>query len=327
MSKQKTKGKHKKNAVHQPHDMAFKNTFCNKEAMLDFLAANLPSELFVKIDQENLELTNKSFVDPVGRRGESDLVFRTNINGQKGYLYCLCEHQSTEDPYMALRFLEYNIRLIRQHLKENGNVPLPIILNICIYNGSKPYKGSNSLLSMFSDPELAKSYMFDSFHLVDLYSASEDELIRYKKAAFAAMVLKQGIYRSFNQWFIDHIGLIVDFLEKDYISYADAAFLYMLKVDDDPHLLETIKQSNPKLKQIVMSVAEKLKQEGRLEGEEKGKMMGIQIGEEKGKMMGIQIGEEKGKLEVAKSMLLKGYPLEDIILLTGLSESHIQDLV
>ncbi|MGI2298333.1 Rpn family recombination-promoting nuclease/putative transposase, partial [Candidatus Cardinium hertigii] len=155
--------------------------------------------------KEKLELTNKSYVDPVGRRGESDLVFKTNINGKEGYLYIICEHQSTEDPYMPLRFLEYNVQLLRQHLKENGNVLLPVILNMCIYNGKNPYKGSSSLLSMFSDPDLAKSCMLDSFHLVDLYSTSEDELLSYKKAAFAAMVLKQGIYRDFKQWFSDHI--------------------------------------------------------------------------------------------------------------------------
>ncbi|WP_223261945.1 hypothetical protein [Cardinium endosymbiont of Dermatophagoides farinae] len=75
------------------------------------------------------------------------------------------------------------------------------------------------------------------------------------------MVLKQGISRSFNQWVIDHIGLIVDLLEKDYIAYADAVFLYMLEVDDNPDLLQTIRKSNPKLKQVAMSVAEKLKLE------------------------------------------------------------------
>ncbi len=47
--------------------------------MLDFLAANLSIEIFSAIDQSNFKLTDKSFVDPVGRRGESDLVFRTNI--------------------------------------------------------------------------------------------------------------------------------------------------------------------------------------------------------------------------------------------------------
>lgn len=104
-------------------------------------------------------MTTKSFVDPVSRRGESDLVFRANIDCQIGYLYAIVEHQSTEDTYMPLKFLEDNVRLMRQHLKENGNVALPVILNVCIYNSAKAYKGSNSLLSMFSDPELARSYV------------------------------------------------------------------------------------------------------------------------------------------------------------------------
>ncbi|MGI2298370.1 Rpn family recombination-promoting nuclease/putative transposase, partial [Candidatus Cardinium hertigii] len=125
MSKKESKEKDKKDGLYSPHDSVFKNTFCNKEAMLDFLSANLPCDLLSKIDKEKLELTNKSYVDPVGRRGESDLVFKTNINGKEGYLYIICEHQSTEDPYMPLRFLEYNVQLLRQHLKENGNVLLP----------------------------------------------------------------------------------------------------------------------------------------------------------------------------------------------------------
>jgi len=256
-------------------------------------------------------LYNKSFVDPVGQRGESDLVFKTNINGQSGYLYLLAEHQSEEDSHMPLRFLEYNIRLMRQHLKENGNVSLPIILNICIYAGNKAYKGSTSLLSMFSDPILAKSCMFDSFHLVDLYSLAESDLLSYKKAAFAAMVLKQGIYKDFNEWFSDHAELIVDLLEKYYINYVDEVFLYMLSVDDHPDLLETIKKSNPKLKAIAMSVAEILRQEGILMGQAKGKMQ----------------GEREKSISIAKAMLVKGYPLEDIKLFTGLSEFEIQYLV
>ncbi|MGI2298383.1 Rpn family recombination-promoting nuclease/putative transposase, partial [Candidatus Cardinium hertigii] len=222
-------------------------------------------------------------------------------------------------------------QLLRQHLKENGNVLLPVILNICVYNGKHPYKGSSSLLSMFSDPELAKSCMFDSFHLVDLYSTSEDELLSYKKAAFAAMVLKQGIYRDFKKWFSDHIHLIVYLLEKGYISYADTAFLYMLNVDDNPDLLETIKKSNPQLKQIAMSVAEKLIQQG----EHKGRQEGILIGQEKGKLEGKQEGRQEGRQEgekdkaisIARAMLLKGYSTEEITILTGLYKSDIQSIV
>ena len=180
MSKEENKTKDKEKVLDKPHDQVFKNTFVIKRQCW-ILSANLPSDLLSRIDQEALELINKSFVDPVGRRGESDLGFKTNINGNSGYLYLLAEHQSTEDPYMGLRFLEYNVQLLRQHLKENGNVPLPVILNICVYSGNKPYKGSSSLFDLFSDPELVKSYMFNSFHLVDLYSTSEDELLSYKK--------------------------------------------------------------------------------------------------------------------------------------------------
>ncbi|WP_165393856.1 Rpn family recombination-promoting nuclease/putative transposase, partial [Cardinium endosymbiont of Bemisia tabaci] len=84
MSKKERKEKDQKEGLKAPHDFVFKNTFCNKEAMLDFLSANLPCDLLYKIDKEKLELTNKSYVDPVGRRGESDLVFKTNINGKEG---------------------------------------------------------------------------------------------------------------------------------------------------------------------------------------------------------------------------------------------------
>ncbi|MGI2298421.1 Rpn family recombination-promoting nuclease/putative transposase [Candidatus Cardinium hertigii] len=91
MSKKEEKSKDQKDGLDSPHDLVFKNTFCNKEAMLDFLSANLPCDLLYKIDQEKLALTNKSYVDPVGRRGESDLVFKTNINGKEGYLYILFE--------------------------------------------------------------------------------------------------------------------------------------------------------------------------------------------------------------------------------------------
>ncbi|MCT4697218.1 MAG: hypothetical protein V3581_03300 [Candidatus Cardinium sp.] len=73
----------------------------------------------------------------------------------------------------------------------------------------------------------------------------------------------QGIFTlTFFLIKIDHISLIIDLLEKDYTSYANEAFLYMLKVDDHLNLLETIKKSNPRLNQIAMSVAEKLEKKG-----------------------------------------------------------------
>ncbi|MGI2262416.1 hypothetical protein ACRRVA_03960, partial [Candidatus Cardinium hertigii] len=88
---------------------------------------------------------------------------------------------------------------------------------------------------------------------------------------------------------------------------------------------------------------QKSREEGIEEGIRIGEEKGIRIGEEKGIRIGeeksIRIGEEKGKLEgkmegekekaisIAKTMLLKGYSMEEITILTGLSKSDIQFII
>ena len=57
----------------------------------------------------------------------------------------------------------------------------------------------------------------------------------------------------------------------------------------------------------------------------------LKLTKKQSKEKGILIGEKKGKEErnrqIAKSMLSKGYPIEDITLLTGLSKSDIQSII
>ena len=63
-----------------------------------------------------------------------------------------------------------------------------------------------------------------------------------------------------------------------------------------------------------MTTAEKLRKQGRREG----KQEGLEEGEQR--------GEKKAKLEYARRMLEKGYPVEDICEITGLSREEIQTL-
>ena len=56
----------------------------------------------------------------------------------------------------------------------------------------------------------------------------------------------------------------------------------------------------------------------------------LEMGEKKGRQIrleeGIQIGREEGMLDAARGMKTKGYPLEDIAQITGLSMEEIQKL-
>ncbi|WP_339044695.1 Rpn family recombination-promoting nuclease/putative transposase [Cardinium endosymbiont of Tipula unca] len=297
--------------VMQPHDMFFKKTFGRKEVMLDFLKYNLPEGIFKKVDQQSLRLTNKSFVHPVGMRGESDLVFQAQIDNEQGYLYFLVEHQSKVDHHMPMRFMEYNLKLMRQHLAENKGSKLPLILNICIYNGQEKYVGHTNLLSMFESPALAKAYMFGDFNLIDLSSASDSSIAKQQKAALASIMLKHGAHRNFSTVLPNNETVILALCrETNDPSYIEDAFFYILMVDKNEDILEILKSFNPKLKELVMSAAEKL----RMEGE--------QLGMQKGEQLGIQ----KGKMEVAKSLLKSGIPIEIIASSTGLSIAEIKHL-
>ena len=84
-----------------------------------------------------------------------------------------------------------------------------------------------------------------------------------------------------------------------------------------------IYRDNLATEQWALEMGEKKgRQIGLEEGIQIGQKRGIQIGQKRG----IQIGREEGMLDAARGMKTKGYPLEDIAQITGLSMEEIQKL-
>jgi len=286
--------------IHNPHDFLVKQAFGHKEVMQDFLASRLPQETLQRIDLSSLRLTNKSFSTKKGKAKHSDLIYAATISGQAGYLYISLEHQSEEEKYMPLRQLEYNVLLMRQHLEE-GHKTLPLIVNICLYNGLQPYQGPVTLLELFAHPDIAKQYLVEGYHLVDLRSDSIEKIEQDKKAALAGLVLKQGKFRDFCQW-IDRYEALLSLLAG---PYNDRIYQYMLTLDPNKKgILERIERlEDPTQKQIAMTAAQYLRQEGR------------------------QQGMQQEKLHIAKNMLHSNESKEKIHQFTGLSWVEIEQLL
>jgi len=277
--------------------------------MEDFLESRLPQETLQRIDMSSLRLTNKSFGTKKGKQKHSDLIYAVTIDGQEGYLYISLEHQSKEEKYMPLRQLEYNVLLMRQHLDE-GHSTLPLILNICLYNGKQPYQGPVTLLELFVHPELAKKYIMEGYHLVDLRRDSMESIQKDKKAALAELILKQGISGDFCPW-LDRFESLLSLLEG---PYNEAVYMYMYTLD--PHkkaILERIeKLKDPTQRQVAMTAAQYLKQQGRQEGMQQGMQQGIQQ------------GMQQGMQTIARNMLAKMHlDIETVAQATGLSEQEL----
>ena len=126
---------------------------------------------------------------------------------------------------------------MRQHLQE-GHKKLPLILNICVYNGTNPYQGPSTLLDMFEHPELAKQYFLAGYHLVDLRTDTEERIQQDKQATLVELLLKQGKLRDFYNWIDAHLGLLNDAR----IPYAEEGFHYILSVDPREDILEKLQE-------------------------------------------------------------------------------------
>ena len=246
--------------------------------------------------------------------------------------------------------------LMEQHLKQSYD-HVPIMVNLCLYASKQtPYPYSTELYDCFADPLLSQQYMgkFFKLILVDLTVISEAELLQHGQADLLQILLKRGVQRDFLSWVKANPGMILRLLDR---PYAKSGIHYMLSVEERGQreaLLEAIASVEPKRKEQVMSIAQDLwiqgKVEGRVEGlaegeirgEVKGREEGIIQGREEGReegiirgreegivqgvLQGIERGAEQSKLEIAKRMLQASLSGEQVRECTGLSLRDIERL-
>jgi len=145
---------------------------------------------------------------------------------------------------------------MRQHLDE-GYTSLPLILNICLYNGPTPYQGPITLLELFEHPELAKNYLLTGYHLVDLRRDTVERIRKDKKAALAELLLKQGgVSHNFHEWLDAYESLLSDLASV----YNEEVYLYIFTIDSRRSTLERIDQiKDPTQRRVAMTIAQQCK--------------------------------------------------------------------
>lgn len=167
--------------VHQPHDKLVKKLLSNPATARDILSLYLPAEVMAIADLNNLELQRDSFIDDEHRAFAVDLLYKTTLQNEEGYIWVLLEHQRKSNPWMPVRIFKY-IAIIWDHLRKSSkskSKSIPMIYPLIIYNGDEPYADSLTLSDLIQ-PEASKnifSTLFTKpFSLVDLAAISDDSL-------------------------------------------------------------------------------------------------------------------------------------------------------
>ncbi len=301
--------------LHQPHDAFFRRSLSHIAVAKDFLKAHISSALAERINWKTLRSTDKSFVKEVLKQLHSDVVYQCQLDGKSAYIYTLIEHQSTPDPQLPFRILQYNVALMEAHLAQD-NTHLPAIINLCLYSGKKtPYPYSTDLYDIFEDPNLAREVMFKPLQLIDLNCYSEETLSQHGQADLLEILLKHSQERAFIHWIKQHPELIRRLLER---IYGESGIIYILGVDQHDSaekIIDTILAIAPNKKETIMTAAQQLHQQG------------IQQGMQQGMQKGMEEGMQTRTLDIAKNMLYKLHLGTDLVhQATGLSHEEIAQL-
>lgn len=211
----------------------------------------------------------------------SDLLFSVNIGGTAAFLYLLFEHQSTPDPAMPLRLLGYVSEIFLQHHKTRG-LPLPPVLPFVFHQGPESWNVSTTFEDLFALPdgisEALLPFLPKFRHaLLDLSRFDPDtggDDTRMRAVLQLMKLAREKELLRFFQW-------LSGFSARDLPdNLLGLMLLYALHADSDLDARKIYHKpsTNPELEKAAMSVAEKLKAEGRVEGRVEGRTEGLWIG-------------------------------------------------
>ena len=310
----------KKHTTPTPHDSVFKAFLTDPDTARDFLTIHLPPALLAVCDLTTLQLSPGAFIEEHLRPYFSDVLYSLKTQHGDGYVYTLIEHQSSPDKNMAFRMMRYAIAAMQQHL-EAGHTQLPLVIPILFYQGqTSPYPYSLNWLDGFADPNLAQSLYSEAFPLVDITVIPDDDIMQHKRIALLELLQKHIRQRDL----VRLINQVAALLLEGYTSEKQVRTLlhYMFQVGETEHpdtLLTQLASQVPQHGDTLMTIAEQLKQTGRLEG--------MQLGEAKGRQEGRQEARREGRLEaireMARNMLAKGIESETITSITGISADEL----
>jgi len=299
------------------HDKCFKEIMGDVKIATSFIENYLPSEIFKLVDLKNLQPEKDSFIEKELKDIYSDLLFKTKINNKDAYLYFLFEHKSYTDKRVGVQLLKYITSIWEQKTNKEKINMLPVIIPIVIYQGKSAWNKGFSLSSQiegYADlPDNIKRYIPDfPYNLYD-FSIPGKEEIRGTLELMIYLKLIKIIFIEDHDEFLEEIKHIARLFEKLHIltkrDFFEKLIMYILSARDDVNendIKKVVQEVSREGSDVVMTAAERLRQEGLQEG--------------------IQKGVQNEKIQTAKNLIKIGMDDEQIFEITGLPISEIQKL-
>jgi len=310
--------------VTNPHDKLFRETWSDLAVAQSFLRHYLPQEVLTVTDLGTLEICKDSFVEKELREYFSDMLYKVRLADAPGYVYILFEHKSYEEKLIHLQLLEYMLKIWQLALKQDKKTALPVVIPLVLYHGRFPWAGETRLSSLLTGPsDVLADYIPDfRFVLYDLARFSDEEIKGAVLARVVMLIFKHIFDPDVAEKLPGIFSLMRELMEKETgLQYIEAVMRYLFHTIDDmsaDQIKAIVEQSlTAKEGDFIMTLAEKLRQEGFEKGIRQGMEKGIRQGMEKGMREGLMEG-----IELAVSLKFPDDSVKIMPLINQINDPH-----
>jgi len=209
----------------------------------------------------------------------ADLLFTAKVHGEDTHFYFLCEHQSSEDRLMPLRVLSYMLRIWAEEAKTVAGLErLTPIIPLVVAQDNKVWKTSTNFHDLFHLPpekwEEVRSFMPDfSFRLLQLVELSFEDIAGTADGKLALRALKAqavGELLGDSVWEPSLLRVV----SAEVLDYL-IRYVWNQDVDKEGFWLRLNALPRKDLNPETMTLAQKIREEGRVKGREEGREEGM----------------------------------------------------
>ena len=298
--------------IHNTNDKGYKYILGIKRLFVQLLKSFVQQGWAQKIEPEDVERIDKSFIPSDFKDKEADLVYKIKMDGNDVYFYLL-ELQSTVDFQMPYRLLLYMVEIWRAVLKdidknevERKDFKLPAIIPCVLYNGSGNWTAVRTFGETLNRHEEFGEFILDfKYILFDVGRYDDKDLLELANVISAVFFLDKTKDKA--QELLERLRMAAENINGLPAADRQVFWVWLKNIaakglsKDKVEEIEEIFQKGRKVENMVYAI-ERVMQQERLEA------------------------AAEGRIEIAKEMLKEGDSLEKISRVTKLPIATIQQL-
>jgi hypothetical protein len=274
------------------HDSSYHLLFSFPHLVECLIRGFVPGDWTEQLDFSTLEAVREGHPrDDIGMRYD-DMIWRLRWRegGVWVYVYLLIEFQRTDEPFMAVRILDYDAGLYRQIVRamrlQRGD-PLPIVLPMVLYHGYPAWTSETEVFDLIAPapPEVEPYLPHLRYLLLDVNAYPADELERMRNPVACIFQLEASQTPVTQP--IDQLDELLQAPEHKGLRKAARRWLnhVLLPLRFPGVTVPEVKN----LKEVSLMIAEhaidwtaQSREEGREEGREQGREEGREEGRQEG---------------------------------------------